>query len=190
MGPMLSTDLTVEDQQTLRRIARESINYALEHGESMSFRAESLAPVLTAPGACFVTLTINGVLRGCIGSLEAVQPLAEDVAENAYAAAFRDPRFNPLSKVEWASCELEISVLTPPEDFPVESEDDLVKRLIPGEHGVVLRWKNRRATYLPSVWEMLPEPVRFVRELKRKAGLPEDFWDSEMKVAIYHTIKF
>ncbi|OZG71459.1 AmmeMemoRadiSam system protein A [Hahella sp. CCB-MM4] len=187
---MHSTDMTAEDRQRLRQIAWSSIDYALDHAGPMRLDADSLSGVLAEPGASFVTLTLNGVLRGCIGSLQAMRPLAEDVAENAYSAAFRDPRFHPLTKDERVSCELEISVLTPPESFPVASEDDLVRRLIPSEHGVILRWRQRRATYLPSVWDMLPDPRRFVRELKKKAGLSEEFWDPEMEVSVYRAIKF
>ncbi len=187
---MPSTELSVEDQQALRQIARASIEYALENGKPLRPDPAELSEVLLAPGACFVTLLQDGSLRGCIGSLEAVRPLAEDVAENAFAAAFRDPRFSSLSKSEWDRCEIEISVLTPAVDLPVSSEEDLVEHLVPGKHGVILKCGSRRATYLPSVWEMLPDPYQFIGELKRKAGLPREYWGADIKIEIYSAIKF
>jgi len=145
---------------------------------------------LAEPGATFVTLTQRGQLRGCIGSLEAQRPLAIDVAENAIAAAFRDPRFPPLEKDELPRTRVEVSLLTPAEPFPVASEADALSRLRPGIDGLILSYGRRRATFLPQVWESLPEPRQFVAQLKLKAGLPADFWHEQIALARYGARKW
>ncbi|MCP5228906.1 AmmeMemoRadiSam system protein A [Accumulibacter sp.] len=147
-------------------------------------------PELAEPGASFVTLTQNGRLRGCIGSLEAQRPLATDVAENAFAAAFRDPRFPPLSQEELARTRVEVSLLTPAKPFPVSGEEDALARLQPGIDGLILSFGRRRATFLPQVWESLPDPRQFMRELKLKAGLSADFWDPAVTLARYGVRKW
>jgi AmmeMemoRadiSam system protein A len=147
-------------------------------------------PELAEPGATFVTLTQHGQLRGCIGSLEAQRPLALDVAENALAAAFRDHRFAPLRADEFARTRVEVSLLTAPEPFPVSSEADALARLRPGIDGLVLRYGQRRATFLPQVWEALPEPRQFMAQLKLKAGLPADFWHAQVSLARYGVQKW
>jgi uncharacterized protein len=124
-------------------------------------------------------------LRGCIGSLEARRPLALDVAENAFASAFRDPRFAPLARAEEPRLDLHISVLSEAEQIPVRSEAELLASLRPGIDGVILSAGARRGTFLPSVWEQLPEPHRFLAQLKRKAGLPADYWSAELRVERY-----
>ena len=147
-------------------------------------------PELAEPGASFVTLTQNGRLRGCIGSLEAQRPLATDVAENAFAAAFHDPRFAPLSQEELARTRVEVSLLTPAKPFPVSGEEDALARLQPGIDGLILSFGRRRATFLPQVWESLPDPRQFMRELKLKAGLSADFWDPAVTLARYGVRKW
>jgi AmmeMemoRadiSam system protein A len=140
--------------------------------------------------ATFVTLKINNRLRGCIGALEARFTLVVDVAEHAYAAAFEDPRFAPLRKEELPLLEVHLSILSPPELIHVSSEDDLLKQLRPGIDGLVLRFGERRATFLPSVWEDIRDPYVFLAQLKQKAGLPLDFWSDEMKTERYTTESF
>lgn len=147
-------------------------------------------PALDAPGATFVTLTKEGELRGCIGSLVARRPLAVDVRENALAAAFCDPRFPRLSVFELDVTSVEVSLLAPPVAVEVDGEDDLLARLEPGVDGIVLEAGARRATFLPQVWESLPDPRAFVRALKRKAGLPEDFWSRDVRVSRYTVAKW
>ena len=137
--------------------------------------------------ASFVTLKRGGQLRGCIGSLEAFRPLIVDVADRAFSAGFRDPRFQPLGETELADLEIEISVLSPLEPFPVKSEDDLVARVRPGIDGLLVQMGSARGTLLPSVWESLPDPRIFVRHVKRKAGLPEDLWSPEMSWSRFTT---
>lgn len=145
---------------------------------------------LAAPGASFVTLTLDGELRGCIGSLEAHRPLAEDVRANAVAAALRDPRFKPLTRAEFARTRVEVSLLSPPCPLACAGEADAAARLRPGVDGVVLTWRNQRATFLPQVWEQLPEPRQFLAQLKRKAGLAADFWSDELQLSVYQVRKW
>lgn len=145
---------------------------------------------LQKPGATFVTLTRFGQLRGCIGSLEAWRPLAEDVAGNAVAAAFNDPRFPPLSPAEWPDTRIEVSLLSPPEPLVFVDEADAIAQLRPGIDGVILTGAGHRATYLPQVWEQLPEPAAFLSSLKRKAGLLADWWGTDVRLQRYGVTKW
>jgi AmmeMemoRadiSam system protein A len=146
--------------------------------------------VLAASGASFVTLTRAGRLRGCRGTIEAFQPLAADVAANAFFSAFEDPRFLPLEEYELEDLALEISVLSPLEALPPMSEQEFLATLRPGIDGLVIEDAGRRATFLPAVWETLPEPARFVRELKLKAGLPGGWWSRTLQCHRYGTESF
>jgi len=145
---------------------------------------------LAEPGATFVTLTKHGQLRGCIGSLEARRPLIEDVRANAEAAAFHDPRFPPLDANELDDIRVEVSVLSPMQPFIVANEQDAIRRLRPGVDGVVLEFGARKATFLPQVWEQLPDPALFLAHLKQKAGLPADFWHPDVRLYTYEVEKF
>ena len=171
-------------------LAWQSIREGLARGRPAPPELEDFAGRLREPGAAFVTLHRFGELRGCIGHLEAVQPLVLDVAENAFAAAFRDPRFPPLQAWELEGLDLQISVLTAPEPLVFEDETDLVHQLRPGLDGLILEDKGRRGTFLPAVWEGLPEPERFLAELKRKAGLPTTYWSPSLRVSRYRTETF
>lgn len=143
------------------------------------------AEALARPGAVFVTLAIGGELRGCIGSLQAHRPLGRDCRSNAVAAAFEDPRFPPLSRRELSDTRVEVSVLSPPRPFPCSDEADARARLVAGKHGVILSFRGHRATFLPQVWEQLPDPSSFLAALKRKAGLPANFWDPGVELEVY-----
>lgn len=145
---------------------------------------------LRAPGASFVTLTLDGELRGCIGSLEAHRPLLEDVQHNAVAAAFRDPRFAPLSNQEFARVRVEVSELSAAEPLACESEAHALSLLRPHVDGLILQYGHRRGTFLPQVWETLPAPQQFLAQLKRKAGLPADFWHEELRLSRYEVKKW
>jgi hypothetical protein len=140
--------------------------------------------------ATFVTLLKNGKLRGCIGSLEAHRPLREDVAANTVAAAFRDPRFLPLTKEEWPLCAVEVSLLSRPKTIRFADEADLLAQVRAGEDGIILECAGKHATYLPQVWEGLPDKKRFFAELKRKAGIPEDTGLARCKVRRYRVAKW
>ena len=178
------------DQQTLLDIARTSIRHGLQYDQPLSVNVKDYAEALQQHGACFVTLTINEQLRGCIGTLEAYRPLVEDLAANAFAAAFRDPRFAPLNEHEYPQLEYHISVLNPAEDFPVRDEQDLLQQLRPGIDGLILEEGFHRATFLPSVWESLDKPEEFLRHLKMKAGLYSDYWSDSMNFKRYTVQEF
>lgn len=140
---------------------------------------------LDARGATFVTLEIRGRLRGCIGSLRPTRSLRHDVRENAVAAAFRDPRFPPLEVEELAALAVKVSVLSPFEPLAATSEEELLLELRPGHDGLVLRCGLHRATFLPQVWEQLPEPRQFLERLREKAGLPPGFWRDDLAFERY-----
>jgi len=147
-------------------------------------------PWLKASGACFITLTLESRLRGCIGTLRAHRTLAEDVKANAVAAAFRDPRFPPLGSVEFSSVALEISVLSVLEPLRFSNEPDALRQLRAGVDGVVFEYGYHTGTFLPQVWEDFKEPSDFLAHLKYKAGLPPDFWDAEVRLLRYTVHKW
>lgn len=183
--------LSESDRKALTDLAFASIRHGLEEGGSLPFQAGGeTSQSLLAPGACFVTLKINGKLRGCIGSLEARRPLAEDVCANAHAAAFQDPRFTPVARDELANLELSISVLTPAQPLIFDTEQDLIEKLQPGVDGLILTDGGRRGTFLPSVWKQLPQATDFLRHLKLKAGLPADHWSDTVSIERYTTISW
>ena len=173
-------------QHVLLQTAREAI-YKKLNGQSLVLDMNEYDPAFRQVGASFVTLKINNQLRGCIGSLEPERSLVEDVARNAEAAAFKDPRFAPLTLAEWSDLQIDISVLSPPEPMSFQSEQDLIRQLRPGVDGLVLQENSYRGTFLPSVWQQLPEPREFLRQLKRKAGLDPDYWSSAIQVQRYTT---
>ena len=141
-------------------------------------------------GACFVTLTQQGELRGCIGTLEAHRSLLQDVKANAHAAAFRDPRFSPLGVLELEEIEVEISLLSAMTPLQFSGEREALTQLKPGVHGVVFEFGHHRSTFLPQVWEQLPNVVEFMAHLKYKAGLPPDFWAEEVRLSFYTVSKW
>lgn len=145
---------------------------------------------LREPGATFVTLKQGGALRGCIGTLQPHRPLLQDVKSNAVAAALHDSRFAPLSAPELAGLRVEVSLLSAPSPLAAASEDDLLSQLRPGVDGVTLHWGAHRSTFLPQVWEQLPEPREFLSHLKRKAGLPAAFWHEQLRMERYTVRKW
>ncbi|GHU38096.1 hypothetical protein AGMMS50256_36910 [Betaproteobacteria bacterium] len=147
-------------------------------------------PALTKLAATFVTLTQKDQLRGCIGSLEPSRPLAMDVAENARAAAFRDPRFPPLRQGELDKTRVEVSLLDTPEKLNFNDEEDVLGQLRPGLDGLILNCGNHRATFLPQVWESLSTPQLFLQHLKLKAGLPLSFWSPNLTLSRYGVQKW
>jgi uncharacterized protein len=187
MAPMSSTDSSYNatEKHGLLRVARNSILYGLDEGRPLPVDVRAHSVALQEPRATFVTLQLDNNLRGCIGTLEATRALVEDVAHNAYAAAFHDPRFMPLTAAEFADLALHISVLSPPEVMRVDSEGELLLQLRAGIDGLILEDGRRRGTFLPSVWESLPEPREFLRRLKLKAGLPENYWSKTITVRRY-----
>ena len=187
-GPLKTSEFTAEEKKALLALARKSIETGLDKGKALEPDQKDLSAKLLEDAAVFVTLQKNGQLRGCIGSLEAHRPLAEDVAQNAFAAAFQDPRFQAMQKSELAELEIHISVLTPSVDFPVSSEKDLIEKLRPGIDGLILSDGWHRATFLPSVWESLSRPEDFLCQLKMKAGLDPDHWSDSMRFKRYQVV--
>ena len=183
-------DAAAADEAALGRAllarARNAIAAALGHATGPEPDHDALA----TPGATFVTLRRRGALRGCIGTLRAERALHEDVRVHALAAAFRDPRFPALAQAEYAELEIEVSVLGEAEPLVVASEAHALQQLRRGEDGLIFEWRGRRATFLPQVWEQLPQPAEFLRALKRKAGLPPDFWAEDVRLARYAVRKF
>lgn len=174
-----------DERQALLKTARESIAHGLRRGGALRVDHGQFTQALQEKRASFVTLERRQELRGCIGTLDARQPLIQDVAQNAYNAAFQDPRFSPLTDDEAEDLHVHISVLTPPELLVVKSEHDLLAKIRPFVDGLILEEGFRRGTFLPAVWEDLPEPRDFLQHLKRKAGFAENYWSAALKIYRY-----
>lgn len=174
----------------LLKIARSSIRAGLENRSLDLDTLEKQYAFLNDPGASFVTLYKAGSLRGCIGSLVPRTGLARDISSNAALAAFEDPRFPPLNPDELSLLEIHISILTPQKQIYPESDAALCKILLPRKHGLTIVKSDKKATFLPDVWEQLPEPQLFLKQLKKKGGFPEEMDVSKMDVFIYTTLSF
>jgi len=178
--------MSTDRGEVLLSIARTAISKAL----GLPHEADESLPWLAVHGACFVTLTQHGELRGCIGTLEAHRPLLHDVKANAVAAALRDPRFSPLTKAELSHTSVEVSLLTPPQAMEFRNEKDALAQLRPEMDGVILEYMHYRSTFLPQVWVQLPSADKFMAHLKHKAGLPVDFWSPEIRLSRYSVEKW
>ncbi|MFH1981069.1 MAG: AmmeMemoRadiSam system protein B [Pseudomonadota bacterium] len=190
-----SSAMGPDDGQALVALARQTIKEKLglttDPESSTQLEARLRNPIFHQPGGTFVTLKKKGQLRGCIGTLSARQPLKDDVAQNAINAAFRDPRFKPLTAAEFNQVDIEVSVLSDPQPLFYDSAEDLVKKLRPGVDGVIIQKGMRRATFLPQVWDQLPTHKAFLGHLCLKAGLPESAWkDGELEVSTYQVTYF
>ena len=187
----MSTSLTDKEKQTLLHIARVSIESAVKRASQPSLENNAFTPALRENGASFVTLTINGELRGCIGALEAYQALAEDVREHAVAAALNDPRFPPVSEAELSRIQIEVSHLTQPQELQYSDSEDLLVKLRPHVDGIILKHGLRRATFLPQVWEKIPDPQEFLSQLCYKMGERPNLWrQAKLQVYIYQVEEF
>lgn len=187
----MSNPLTVEEKHRLLQLAREALEHGVLGKTLPTLDERSLTPSLKEEGASFVTLTIENELRGCIGALEPHQPLAEDVREHAIAAALQDPRFPSVQPAELKGIKLEISRLTMPQPLEYSSPEDLIKKLRPHVDGVILKAGRRRATFLPQVWEKIPDPKEFLEHLCRKMGMDENAWRvMPMDILIYEVEEF
>ena len=183
--------LSHADRTRLLDAARFALNFGVEHGRPP--KAElggGLSPALTAMRASFVTLKIDGRLRGCIGSVIAHQPLILDVIANAWKAGFGDRRFGPVTREELAMADLDISLLSTPRPMEFSDEADLVRQVRPDVDGLIMHEASNRGLFLPSVWEGIPKAEDFVRHLKRKSGLPMDHWSAAIRVQRYTTESF
>lgn len=185
---MSFTELSEHEKNTLLDIARESIAYGLKQGKPLPLNLSDYSTLLQQPAATFVTLQRFHQLRGCIGTLQAHQPLIQDVAEHAFAAAFRDGRFPPVAASEVPDLDIHISILTPATPMSFMSEDDLIGQLQPGSDGLILEEGFHKGTFLPSVWDSLPEARDFLQHLKLKAGLPKSYWSNTVRVSRYRTL--
>lgn len=190
MGPLHSIDLSPREGELLLQVAWLAVKdcvLAGNDGDSMIPHAEG---GLRQCRGAFVTLTLRQQLRGCIGTLEASEPLAETVADCARGAALRDPRFRPVREEELAELDLEVSVLTIPQAMRISERSDLLQQLRPRTDGLLLEHGRRRSTFLPQVWEQLPEPEVFLSQLLEKAGLPADYWSGGLRFSRYQSTSF
>lgn len=191
-GHMLDTErLTEEEGRRLVSVARQTIEQRLFNLEDKSQPDSALSPKFSEKRGTFVTLTIDGALRGCIGHLVPQESVIEGIRINALNAAFRDPRFRPLSRKEWEKVKIEISILTTPKPLAYTDGDDLLNKLRPGIDGVIIKKGINQATFLPQVWEQLPDKKEFLRHLCMKAGLDFDAWKHEkLEVSVYQVQAF
>ncbi|MEE9344575.1 MAG: AmmeMemoRadiSam system protein A [Methylococcales bacterium] len=179
-----------QDQQTLLEIARQSILHGLSTGRSLPVKATDFSDQLSEKRASFVTLKKNAQLRGCIGTLEAVRPVVVCVTENAFSAAFRDSRFDPVTVDEMDDLSIHLSILTTPQPIEFTSEQDLLEKIRPNIDGLILVKGSHRGTFLPAVWESLPDPRDFLDHLKLKAGLSKNNWSDQINILRYQTESF
>lgn len=172
--------MTENDEKMLLTIARQSIVYGLQNGQPGLVNVDKVPVALLKPTASFVTLKIDNKLRGCVGSIKPIRPLAQDVATNAFLAAFRDHRFPPMTPGELESTTIDISLLSDLETIDFDSEEDLLSKIRPGIDGLVIQENERRGLFLPCVWESLPDKVMFFKQLKIKAGLSANYWSDSI----------
>ena len=190
MVPISSTGpavLPTESRQRLSGLAYRSIEHGLEHQAPLHVDPTEFTQELREVRSSFVTLEINHRLRGCIGSLVPRYPLVQDVVEHAYGAAFRDPRFSPVTRGELALLQIHISVLSAAAPLEFQNEQDLLSQLEPGVDGLILRRGRNEATFLPAVWEKIPDPGEFLSQLKLKAGLDRNYWSDAISIERYST---
>lgn len=179
------SEYSQEEKKILLKLAHDAIEYGLTHHDHIKVDLKRYSAHLSENRACFVTLQIGKQLRGCIGSLEAHQSLVEDIAQNAYAAAFFDPRFPRLTVEEFEKLSIHISVLSKPEQMHFDSEADLLRQIRPEIDGLILSDGPYKGTFLPSVWESLPDAKQFLIHLKMKAGLAPEYWSDTLQIERY-----
>jgi len=186
----MASNYNEEERRLLKELALRSIHQGSLKGKPLKINLNSFPTKFSDHRACFVTLMLKGQLRGCIGSIAAYQPLANDVVENAYSAAFKDPRFSTMTTMEAELLTVKLSVLTPPQKMSFKSEADLVSQIRPGIDGLILSDNGKSGTFLPSVWEQFPKPDQFLGHLKNKAGLSQNYWSGRLEVKRYTTEEF
>lgn len=190
MPPSLCVDLDAGERSQLLEIARRSLESGLGSGYALQLDAEQFSEPLRTPSAVFVTLMLAGALRGCIGSLQAVDPLVLAVARSAFNAGFRDHRFGAVSEAEIDRLQIEISVLSEMQPIAADSRSALLDSLEVGVDGLLMEDQAYRSTFLPKVWEKFESPAAFVDQLLLKAGLPAGHWSSSARYFRYHTTSF
>jgi AmmeMemoRadiSam system protein A len=187
----MSEKLTADEKQTLLRLAREALECGVRGQSLPALGPTQLTPLLRAEGAAFVTLTVRGQLRGCIGALQPYQPLAEDVREHAIAAGLQDYRFPPVRPEELPRIRIEVSRLTLPQPLAYIDAENLLAKLRPGIDGVILRDGSRRATFLPQVWEQIPDKEEFLGHLCAKMGAVSNLWrQKHLEAQVYQVEEF
>jgi len=179
-----------EWRERLLGLARSSIEHGLEYGRSLPVCLEEWPEALQRRRSSFVTLRLQRSLRGCVGALRPTRALVLDVAGNAFAAAYRDPRFPPVTRSDCEGLEIHLSLLSPVVPLKAHSEAELLRQLRPGIDGLVFQDGGRHGTFLPSVWRSLPEPREFLAQLKVKAGLPGDYWSETVRTYRYTVEEF
>lgn len=179
--------LNEKNRRSLLDLAYRSIESGLKTGHPLNINLREYSEELSQQRATFVTLEKDQQLRGCIGMLEAVLPLAEDISENAFSAAFKDPRFPPVEKNELKDLDISLSILSPSKPIHFTSEEDLISQIRPNVDGLILQCESRKGTFLPSVWKSIPTAEHFLQHLKQKAGLAKNFWSDQIIVHRYTT---
>lgn len=174
-----------KNQKVLLKLARDSIQHGLEFSKPLPVALSKFPKELCEKRASFVTLHLDRKLRGCIGVIEAIRPLVEDVSCNAFAAAFHDTRFSPLTQEEFSDLKIHISVLSVSEKLKISSEEELLQTLRIGVDGLILKEGLHRATFLPSVWDQVQSKEEFLTHLKLKAGFPPDYWSANLEIFRY-----
>lgn len=182
--------LDSQQKSQLLDIARNSIDHGLKTGKPVEINLDSYDAALQQKRATFVTLHKQHKLRGCIGVLEPIRPLALDVSNNAFSAAFSDHRFPPVTADEITQLHIHISILSTPTPVHFTSEHDLVEQLRPGIDGLIMQEGHHRGTFLPSVWDTVKEKDEFIKHLKNKSGLPENYWSDSITVQRYTVEEF
>lgn len=177
-------------RQQLHDIAYDSIKSGLTSGKASSIDLSKMDNALNTKRATFVTLQKHDELRGCIGMLEPIRPLAEDVAHNAFAAAFSDPRFPPLQAHELDQLDIHISILGTPEKMFFDSEEDLLTQIRPNIDGLIMEEGRHRGTFLPSVWQSVQDKKEFLNHLKMKSGLASNYWSDNIVIHRYSVEEF
>jgi AmmeMemoRadiSam system protein A len=184
----MSATLGAHEKETLLALARQSLKEAVTKGELTPWSPEGLPARLLDPCATFVTLYYRGKLRGCVGAVEARRPLAEEVRIQTMAAAFYDPRFSRVQPPELEEISIEISILSPLQELAYKNPEDLLRQIRPEVDGVLIKLEERRATFLPKVWDKIADPRIFLSLLCEKMGVPEDTWEKEqLTVWVYQT---
>ncbi len=184
------TDINPAEGRQLLDIARRSIDAGLDGARMPSLDAEGRQGTLATQRGSFVTLTRNGELRGCMGVIESPRPLAQNTADCAFSAAFRDRRFNPLTSAEAGQICIEVSVLSEMEPFVVRDREDLLQQLQPAVDGLLMEDGRYRSIFLPQVWEKLDSVQAFLEHLLSKAGLPGDYWSGTIRFSRFHVTSF
>lgn len=188
-SPLILNDITNIEKKYLLNLAMHTMRTASEGGEQSVIEPMSEMSNLHKTACCFVTLIKNDCLRGCIGNLLPTMPLFRDVIKNTLSAMYDDPRFGKVTIDEIDDIQIQLSILSSLKLMPVESEADLLKKITPFVDGIVLQEGSNRGTFLPSVWESLPDPVDFIRHLKQKAGLKSNHWSDKIEIKRYSVLK-